>query len=299
MSRTLDILKKVYKPLRVTLKGKATILETTSGKFLVKEKNNADLNKVFNYLKSRNFDNFPNLIDDNRVDLNVYEYIEVVEMPKEQKALDMIDVVSNLHNKTTYFKTVSEDTYKEIYENILNNINYLTYYYNKLFKNIDEEIYMSPSHYLLIRNSSKIMASLEFAKTELDNWYELAKKKKKERVSLIHNNLKTDHFLKRDKGYLISWEKSKIDTPILDLVTLYKNEYFNIDFESLLERYFQKNPLLEEEKKLFFILISMIDEVKLTDHEFMSVKNVRECLDYLYITENLVRPYYAVKEEKE
>ena len=38
MSRTLDILKQVYKPLRVTLKGKTTILETTSGNFVIKEK---------------------------------------------------------------------------------------------------------------------------------------------------------------------------------------------------------------------------------------------------------------------
>ena len=66
MSKTLDVLKKVYKPLRVTLKKNTTILETTEGKFLVKEKKGNDLAKTFAYLKSRNFDNFPKLIDDNR-----------------------------------------------------------------------------------------------------------------------------------------------------------------------------------------------------------------------------------------
>ena len=298
MSRTLDILKQVYKPLRVTLKGKATILETTSGKFLIKEKNNKDVKKVFNYLKSRNFDNFPNLIDDNRVDLNVYEYIEDVDMPKEQKGLDMVDVIAMLHSKTTYYKTVSEDKYKEIYENILNNINYLTNYYNKLFNKIEEEIYMAPSSYLLIRNSSKILASLDFAKNELDAWYEKAKDKNKERVSLIHNKLSTEHFIRKDKGYLISWEDAKVDTPVLDLVTFYKNEYFNLDFETILEKYFQKSPFQEEEKKLFFILISLMPEIKLTENEFINCKNVRVALDYLYITENLVRPYYTVKEEE-
>ncbi len=298
MSRTLDVLKKVYKPLRVTLKGKATILETTSGKFLVKDKNNKDIKKVFNYLKSRNFDCFPSLVDDNRVDLNVYEYIDDVDMPKEQKGLDMVDVVAMLHSKTTYYKTVSEDKYKEIYENILNNINYLTSYYNKLFSRIENQIYMAPSSYLLIRNSSKIMASLDFAKEQLDEWYEKAKTKNKERVSLIHNKLSTDHFIRGDKGYLISWEDAKIDTPVLDLVTFYKNEYFNIDFETILEKYLQKSPLQEDEKKLFFILISLIPEIKLTDNEFINCKNVRMSLDYLYITESLIRPYYAIKEEE-
>ncbi len=298
MSRTLEILKQVYKPLRVTLKGKTTILETTSGKFLVKDKNDKDLKRVFNYLKSRNFDNFPKLVDDNRVDLNVYEYIDDVDMPKEQKGLDMVDVISLLHSKTTYYKTVSEDKYKEIYENILNNITYLTNYYNKLFTKIDEEIYMSPSSYLLIRNSAKIMASLDFAKEQLDKWYEQAKTKNKQRVALIHNKLSTDHFIRGDKGYLISWENAKIDTPVLDLVTFYKNEYFNIDFETILEKYLQKSPLQEDEKQLFFILISLIPEVKMGDNEFLNCKNVRVALDYLYISENLIRPYYTVKEEE-
>lgn len=299
MSKTLDVLKKVYKPIRVTLKKNTTILETTEGKFLVKEKKNKDLQKTFAYLKSRNFDNFPNLIDDNRTDLNVFEYVEDIEMPREQKGIDMVDIVSSLHNKSTYYKPVSEDKYKEIYENIKNNIMYLKNYYNELMNNIEEEVYMSPSHYLLIRNSSKIFASLDFSLAELDKWYDLVKIKNKERVALIHNNLSTEHYLRNNKGYLISWENSKVDTPVLDLVTFYKNDYFNIDFETILEKYLQKNPLSEEEKKLFFILISIIDEVKFDNNEFIAVKNVRECLDYLFITENLVRPYYSIKKEEE
>ena len=276
----------------------AILLLKKNLKFLVKDKNDKDLKRVFNYLKSRNFDNFPKLVDDNRVDLNVYEYIDDVDMPKEQKGLDMVDVISLLHSKTTYYKTVSEDKYKEIYENILNNITYLTNYYNKLFTKIDEEIYMSPSSYLLIRNSAKIMASLDFAKEQLDKWYEQAKTKNKQRVALIHNKLSTDHFIRGDKGYLISWENAKIDTPVLDLVTFYKNEYFNIDFETILEKYLQKSPLQEDEKQLFFILISLIPEVKMGDNEFLNCKNVRVALDYLYISENLIRPYYTVKEEE-
>ena len=298
MSRTLDVLKQVYKPLRVTLKGKTTILETTTGKYLVKEKENQNIPKIFNYLKSRNFENFPKLVDGARDELNVYEYIDDVDMPKEQKGLDMVDVISALHQKTTYYKTVSEDKYKEIYENVLNNINYLTSYYNDLFTKIEEEVYMAPSHYLLIRNSSKIMASLEFCHKELDSWYDLVKKENKQRVSLIHNKLNIDHFIRKDKGYLVSWEDAKIDTPVLDMVNFYKNEYFNIDFETILEKYFKINPFSEEEKKLFFILISLVPEAKFLDDEFNSCKSIRSMLDYLFLTEQLVRPYYAVEEEK-
>ena len=263
MNNSLELIKQIYKPYRLTIKNSAIILDTTEGKYIVKEKKKEDVNKIYNYLKSRNFDYFPKLIDDNREDVNIYEYIEDTSMPIEQKSSDMIDIVALLHSKTTYYKKVSEDKYKQIYEDILNNINYLKNYYINLFKNIDEEIYMSPSHYMLIRNSSKIMASLDFANSELEAWYEMVKKNNKQRVALIHNNLNLDHFRKNNKGYLISWDKAVMDTPVLDLVIFYKNEFINIDFETILEEYLKKSPFSEEEKKLFFILISILDEIKL------------------------------------
>lgn len=298
MSNNLEAIKQIYKPYRVTLKNNVTVLETTSGKYIVKDKQDQDIKEIFTYLKSRGFDFFPSLIDGNRKDVNIYEYIEDTSMPIEQKSSDLIDLVALLHYKTTYYKKVSEDKYKEIFENILNNINCLKQYYSELFIKIDEEVYMAPSHYLLIRNASKIMASLDFAKEELESWYDLVKLKDKQRVALIHNNLKTEHFLKKERGYLISWDHAKIDTPVLDLVGFYRNEFFNVDFETILEEYLQKNPLSDEEKKLFFILISLIDEITLLDNEFQSCRNVRLKLDYLYITEKLVRPYYSVKEEE-
>jgi len=295
MSRTIDILKRVYKPYRLTLKGNTTILETTSGHFVAKEKNDKDIKRLHTYLKSRNFDFFPNLIDDTRSELNVYEYIDEIDMPREQKALDMIDLVTILHNKTTYYKEVSEDTYKEIYENISNNIVHLTEYYNSNFDMIHEEVYMSPSHYSLIRNASKILSCLNFCKSELDEWYEIVRDKNKQRVALIHNNLETDHYIKGTKEALISWEKSKVDTPILDLINFYKKEYFELDFEVLLNRYTQNYNLSEDEKKLFFIVISLPPEIKLYENEYKSCRNVRNGLDYVYKTESLIRPYYSVE----
>ena len=47
-------------------------------------------------------------------------------MPDEQKMLDMIDLVGLLHNKTTYYKNIDLDDYKKIYEDIANNIFYIS-----------------------------------------------------------------------------------------------------------------------------------------------------------------------------
>ena len=297
MNRTLDILKAIYKPYRYTIKGKATILETTSGDFIVKEKNK-DLNELYNYLISRGFDNFPKLIDSSRRDLNVFEYVESINMPKEQMCDDIIDLIASLHNKTSYFKEVSEDKFKSIYEDIKSNISYLKNYYDTMYEIGFNEEYMSPATYLFMRNFYKINAALDFCLKEIDEWYNLIRNETKIRVSVVHNNLSIEHFLKGSREVLISWDNYLIDTPIIDIVKLYKNEYLNMNFSEVLERYFYKFPLLPYEQKLLFVLIVMPPEIKTSNDEFNKCKNISKVIDYVFKTEDLIRPYYTEEEEE-
>ena len=297
MNRTLDILKAIYKPYRYTIKGKATILETTSGDFIIKEKNK-DLNELYNYLISRGFDNFPKLIDSSRKDINVFEYVESITMPKEQICDDIIDLIASLHNKTSYFKEVSEDKFKSIYEDIKSNISFLKNYYDTMYEIGFSEEFMSPATYLFMRNFYKINAALDFCDREIDEWYELIKGESKIRVSVVHNNLSIEHFLKGNKEVLISWDNYLIDTPIIDIVKLYKNEYLNMNFSEVLERYFYKFSLLPYEQKLLFVLITMPPEIKMSNDEFNKCKNISKVIDYVFKTEDLIRPYYAEEEEE-
>lgn len=295
MNRSFEVLKEIYRPYRYTIKGKSTILETTSGNFVLKPREK-DLKELYQYLKSRNFYQFPDIIDNSRDGVFVFPYIEEVSLPKEQKAEDLMHCIASLHQKTTYFKAVSQDTYQEIYESILSNVLYLKNYYEGLFELYFSEVYMSPSHYFLMRNISKILASLEFAKKETEAWYSLVKEEKKQRVCCIHNNLSLEHYLEGESDYLISWDKSKVDSPVLDLVHFYQVEFFDIDFASLFKTYLERYSWSEEEKKLFFILISIPKKITLTQDEFLNCKNLRECLDYIYKTEELIRPYYFVEQ---
>ena len=296
MNRSIEVLKKIYKPYKYTILGKVTILNTTSGDLVVKEKSDKNIKELYNYLASRNFTAFPPLIDDARDGIDIFKYEEDTHMPKEQKAMDLINVIASLHNKTTYYKVVTADSFKEIYDNIQANIIYYKNYYNKLYDTLKHEIYMSPASYLLMRNISKIFSALDFAQSELDKWFDLVKNSEKKRVSLIHNNLEINHFIKNEQDYLISWDKSRVDSPIMDLINFYHKEYFNVDFSSLWEMYLGKVSLTEDEKKLFYIIISLPKEINLNDTEFNSCLIVRELLDYLYITENLIRPYYSVEQ---
>ncbi len=298
MNKSLEIIKKAYKPYRYTIKNNITIIETTTGKFVVKNKKNKNINKLYEYLKSRNFDYFPNVIEENRDGVNVFEYIEEIDLPKEQKAEDLIDLVSILHNKTSFYKEVNIDNYQEIYDNIMNNINDLKIFYNNIFTNIDNMTYMAPSAYLLIRNSSKINSALDFCESEIKEWFELVKNDDKQRVATIHNNLSTDHFIHNNRNYLISWENSKIDSPVLDLINFYKKEYYDLRFDEILKRYLRSYPWSDSELKLFYIVISIPPKMKEETNEFKKCQNVSNILNYIYKTENLVRPYYSKQKEE-
>jgi len=140
----IESLKSLYKPYRYTIKGKCTILETTSGNFVVKKKpKNKDLYSIFNYLKSRNFDYFPEMYSDNRDDNYVFEYVEDNETINPQKSEDLINLVALLHSKTSFTKEVSEEVYKEIYEDIKNNILYLRDYYLKYYNLFKRNLYVT------------------------------------------------------------------------------------------------------------------------------------------------------------
>ncbi len=295
-SRSIESIKEAYKPYKYTIKGNVHILNSTSGDIVVKDKK-GNPKELYDYLYSRNFSNIPPLIDDNRDGVVIYGYVPDTNMPKEQKANDLIKVLANLHQKTTYYKEVSTDEYQKIYDQLKEQIEYLKYYYNATFDEFFKEIYPSPSHYFLLTNISKILASFDFALHELENWYEKVSVLKKYRVCQVHNKVSLDHFHKSDKEYLISWEDSRRDSPILDLVKFYKEEYFDLPFTTLLANYQKINPLSEEEKQLFFIVISIPYKVDFKGSEIKVFQKIREVLDYVYKTEELIRPYYTVEKE--
>jgi len=291
-----ELLKKYeIKPHRYIKEGRVVVVDTDQGRFVIKEK--CGKKKIFDYLNSRSFDYYPKVIDENNQAYDLMEFVEDFEVPLDQKFMDLIDLVSLLHSKTTHYQETDEDDYKEIYEDISNNIIYLNSYYNDLINIIDTKVYMSPAEYLLARNISKIFAALNFAKGELEAWYEIVKKSHKKRLVVLHNNLELSHFLRNTQSYLISWDKSKIDIPIFDLYKLYKRNGLQFEFSEVFNRYEKNYPLLPEEKKLLFILMALPDKVEFSNDEYDNCKKVNIMVDFVYKTEMLISPYYTEKGE--
>ena len=294
---SLELVNKLYKPYRITKLSKCTIIDSLDGSFIIKPKGDKDIKSLYAYLKSRDFYAFPDIVDESRSDINIFEFIHEINYPREQKALDMIKLVSMLHSKTSYEKSVTEDKYKEIYDNLDNNLNYYKGEYNRYIDEFENEIFMSPSHYLFMRNASKLLNQIAFCKSKLDEWYETVKTKRTTRVALIHNNLSLDHFIKGEKEVLLSWDKAVSDTPILDIYGLYQCEALNIDFASILETYKKNYPLEKDELGLLLIMLCMPHKITFNDNEFLACKSIQKELDYVFKTEELVRPYYLKEDE--
>lgn len=283
-----------YKPNGYKKLGNAILINTKDNKMIIKKKENE--NNIYEYLNSRSFRYYPKIINEND-NYRITEYIDEIEMPEEQKMIDMINLVSLLHSKTTFYKEVDEDDYKKIYEDITGNIEYLGSYYIDLITIIESKVYMSPSEYLLARNISKIFSALNYAKNELEKWLEIIENKKKQRFVVLHNNLELSHYIRNDNSYLISWDKSKIDIPIFDLYKLYKKYALTFDFESILKEYEKIYPLLQEEIILFFVLITLPDKIEFTDNEYENTKLISKKIDTIYKTEKLIEEYSKTKKE--
>ena len=296
MKEINDLVRKYeIKPNGYIKKGNAVIVTTKDNKYIVKHKSNTN---IYNYLNSRSFRYYPKILvdDDNYL---ITEYIDSVDTPEEQKMIDMIDLVSLLHNKTTFYKEIDEDDYKKIYEDISGNIEYLDSYYSDLITIIESKVYMSPSELLLATNINKFYKAIYYAKEKIDEWLKIIEQKKKQRFVVLHNNLRIEHFIRNELPFLISWDKSKIDIPIFDLYKLYKRYFFNFDFESLLKEYEKKYPLLKEEKLLLLILIALPDKIEFTKSEYENTKIIDKEIDYLIKTEKLIKEYSKTEKNYE
>lgn len=268
-------------------KGNVVIADTNIGKVVIKKNKNKDY--VYNYLNTRNFDYYPDILEkDNYI---VSKYIEDIDIPREQKIVDMIDLVSLMHSKTTHYKEVSEDEYKKIYEDLSNNYEYLYEYYMDIISLIDEKVFMSPSEYLLARNISFIFKSIELGREYVNQWLEDVNGLNKMRMTIVHNNLDLSHYIRNSKDYLISWDKSKIDIPVFDLYNLYNNHFMDFDFFELLKRYESVYPLKKYELELFFILITMPSKIEFNDTEFNMCKCIGNEIDRLYKSNSLIEEY--------
>ncbi len=214
---------------------------------------------IYSYLQSRNFSQFLLPISKNKEeDIFLYEEDSV---PLEDKAKDLILLLSLLHIKTTTYQKVVVADIREFYQTMSEKLDYQMKYYMKLQDQIEEVIYMAPEEYLFIRHVSLFYQCLKKSKEYLDKWYELIQKEDKMRIVLLHGSPSLFNFVDLDNPYLRNFELARKDSPIYDFLFFYKKYYEDLEMISLFQLYQQHYSYNEVEKNLFYCLLLFCDNV--------------------------------------
>ena len=263
---------------KITFKNNNKIIETNNKKYILKRKNQTE-EKVLNYLKNKNYEYFlfPETYEKN---YDLYRYTEI-NLPNQDKAIELIYLMSMLHIKTTTFEQINIDKTKELYEETLNHINYLKAYYLDLQDYIETKIFMSPAEQVLMFNISKLYKALNYSEQKITAWYNEKNNKKTDRFVQLHNNLSLSNIIKDEKSYLVNWEKSKKGIPIYDFLNFYQNHYFELEMNSLFKQYQSKFQFTPDEKYLFQALISIPQKLSFEKDNYINTINAKKVIEYI------------------
>lgn len=246
----------------------------------IKKSNKEDL---FDYLNTKGFKNFlPYEMEKDNYEL--YRYIEEKIIPKEDKAIELMNILSSLHNATTTYQKVNINDVKELFETTKEKITYLRNYYLDLQDYIETKEFFSPAEQVLMNNISNVYKALNYSEYKLTKWYELKEKQTMERIVQLHNNLSLEHFLKEENSYLINWDKSKKDYVIYDFINFYKNEFQNLEMYSLFSLYQKNYQYTEDERLLFESLLSLPDKITFTKTNYINTIDARRIINYIEMT---------------
>ncbi len=250
-----------------------------------------DKTELYNYLSSRNFTNYLEPLEET-TQTETYRYIEN-NISKEDISLDLIYIMSNLHNKTTTYENISIDEIKTIYEETKDELFRLKDYYYFLQDKIESNLYYSPSEYLLLRNFSEIYKLLNLGEKLIDKWYNITKEETTYRKALLHQNLSTK-VLKQEgtNYYLTSWDNYKKDIVIYDFINFYQNEYQSLEMTPLFDLYNSKYQLIESEKLLLLSKLTLIKKINFNKKELENTINTKYLIDYIYKTKDFILKYY-------
>lgn len=275
------------------------IIDTQKGKYVIKIKT-SNTHKIYDYLLSRNFENVLLPINDSNDNYEIYPYIESETISKEEKAQDLIYILSLLHNRTTIYENLNLDSIKEIYETTQIELENLDYYYHDLQDYIENKVFMAPAEYLLIRNISNIYNAITYSKESIEKWYQEKIKQTTERQVLLHNNLSLDHFLvSKENSFLINWNKSTHGYPMYDLIGLFKTSYKDLEFENLYRYYQKKYKYTLDEQLLFNSLIAKPWKIKFSNNNYDNTIVVNDLLEYIIKGSLLVSKKHEEDQETE
>ena len=257
----------------------------------IKQLKKREKKELYNYLKTKNFHNFIEPIEEDRT-YEIYPNTPDI-LPKKDKAIELMSVIALLHNKTTTYEDLNINKIKEIYEKYKQEIFKIKDYYYSLQDRFEDNIYLLPAEYLLLRNISNIYKLINKSEELLDKWYILKQNDFKIRKCLLHQNLNIDNLKQiNNELFLTNWDNYKEDLVIYDFINFYKNEYKTIEMTSLFDLYLSKYPLDNTEITLLLSILAIPPKVLFNKTNYENTVNIKYLTIYVEKTFLFISKYY-------
>lgn len=262
------------------------VVETERGKFFITPRcNNKD--EVFRYLEKKDFPFFLPMENSTRDSYEVYSYVEDF-VDVNDKAIDLVHILSLLHIKTTTYQEVVMDSVKELYEGLILEIDNLLEYYSQLVEEFENHVYMAPDEYLFMRHSSVIFDNLNRSRAYLESWYQMKKDASKERVVFLHKMPCLDTFVDMNTPYFIHWDLSTKGYVIYDFLYFYQKDYDVVEMEALFQIYQSKYLFTADELSLFLAMVLLDEKIVFGNDCYQNTVVIQKHISYAYHARDFV-----------
>ena len=261
-------------------------IEKRNDYYIVYSKNNKylvlkrvrDISKIYSYFNSINYSYYLNSINSLEDDYLLFLFKDNITYDVIVRGKNEVISLSKLQKSSVFLEDSDDTLLDNIYNDIKEKINKTRNYYLSLHDKIDEENYLFPAKYLLIRNISSIYNLLNKSEYYLEKWY--SNKDRKIRYSYLIMNNSLDNFIVSDSCYFISFNNYKNDLIILDFYDFYKKNIHILDMNMMIDIYEENFLFTDNEKDLLYSLICIVDTISFTNNNYNDVLVVRKTIDY-------------------
>lgn len=266
-------------------------LKCHEGYFVVKITSQKSLQNMYDLVETLNLSCFVHIIPNLHHEyLTIYQHQYLYLMPfiesgsqhlKEMKIQFYFETLAYLHEHSFYDMKVNQQYLHTLEKDVLKVINERFQYYEKMIESYENEVYRSPSQWMLVMNYYRIYDALALAKQYLSQYMNCIQECHSIRICLTYKNFDYQHISLKHKC-LISLDYMEMDLPIYDIFDMYqKIPDILFDLDCLSQSYLKKFELRKEEKLLLCCLMNIVPIIQFEHDEIDNIIKLSRLLYYL------------------
>ena len=266
-------------------------LKCEEGYYVAKITSQKSLQNMYDSIETLNLSCFVHIIpNDHHEYLTSYQQQYLYLMPfiesgsqhlKEMKIQFYFETLAYLHGHSFYDMKVNQQYFHTLENDVLKVIQERMAYYEQMITNYENELYRSPSQWLLVMNYYRIYDALCLARQYLSQYMNCVQNCRSIRICITYKNFDYQHISLKSKC-LISLDYLEMDLPIYDIFDMYqKIPDIRFDLDCLSQSYLKKFELREEEKLLLCCLMNIVPIIQLEHDEIDNIIKLSRLLYYL------------------